>query len=122
MLGERIAKHKSQCWLVNTGWSGGAYGVGRRMEIAHTRALVRAALDGKLAAAPVRREQHFGLYVPESCAEVPSDVLDPRNTWSDKPAYDETAREVAKRFEGNFAQFEAHVSDKVKKIAIRAAA
>jgi phosphoenolpyruvate carboxykinase (ATP) len=122
MLGERIAQHKSQCWLVNTGWSGGAYGVGKRMEIAHTRALVRAALDGKLAQAPVRRESHFGLFVPESCAEVPSEVLDPRNTWSDKPAYDDTAREVAKRFEDNFAQYEAHVSDGVKAVAIRAAA
>jgi phosphoenolpyruvate carboxykinase (ATP) len=122
MLGERIAKHKSQCWLVNTGWSGGAYGVGQRMAIAHTRALVRAALAGELGKAPVRRESHFGLYVPESCPEVPSDVLDPRSTWSDKASYDETARDVAKRFEGNFTQFESHVDAAVKKIAIRAAA
>jgi phosphoenolpyruvate carboxykinase (ATP) len=122
MLGERIAQHRSQCWLVNTGWSGGAYGVGQRMAIAHTRALVRAALAGSLGAAPVRRESHFGLYVPESCPEVPNDVLDPRSTWSDKAAYDDTAREVARRFEGNFAQFESHVGDAVKKIAIRAAA
>jgi phosphoenolpyruvate carboxykinase (ATP) len=122
MLGERIAKHKSQCWLVNTGWSGGAYGVGQRMAIAHTRALVRAALAGDLGKAPVRQEGHFGLYVPESCPEVPSDVLDPRNTWSDKAGYDDMAREVAKRFEGNFVQFESHVDDAVKKVAIRAAA
>ncbi|HZS85372.1 MAG TPA: phosphoenolpyruvate carboxykinase [Stellaceae bacterium] len=122
MLGERIARHKSQCWLVNTGWSGGAYGVGRRMEIAHTRALVRAALAGHLGAAPVRREGHFGLYVPESCPEVPPSVLDPRSTWSDKAAYDSTAREVAKRFEGNFKQFESYVGNDVKGAAIRAAA
>lgn len=122
MLGERIAQHKSQCWLVNTGWSGGAYGVGRRMEIAHTRALVRAALDGRLGKSAVRREHHFGLYVPEGCPEVPSEVLDPRNTWSDKPAYDEMAREVAKRFEGNFRQFEPYVGEEVKEVAIRAAA
>jgi phosphoenolpyruvate carboxykinase (ATP) len=120
MLGERISRHKSQCWLVNTGWSGGAYGTGQRMAIAHTRALVRAALDGTLGQAPVRQERHFGLYVPESCAEVPADVLDARNTWSDKDAYDDMAREVAKRFEGNFKKFESHVGDKVNQAAIRA--
>jgi phosphoenolpyruvate carboxykinase (ATP) len=122
MLGERIAQHKAQCWLVNTGWSGGAYGVGQRMEIAHTRALVRAALAGDLAKAPVRKESHFGLFVPESCGEVPSEVLDPRGTWSDKKGYDETAREVARRFEDNFKQFEPHVGNDVKAAAIRAAA
>ena len=122
MLGERIAAHKSQCWLVNTGWSGGAYGVGRRMEIAHTRALVRAALDGTLKAVPARPEPHFGLHVPETCAEVPAEVLNARNTWSDKSAYDETAREVARRFEGNFRQFEPYVGSEVKAAAVRAAA
>jgi phosphoenolpyruvate carboxykinase (ATP) len=121
MLGERISRHKAQCWLVNTGWSGGAYGVGQRMAIAHTRALVRAALDGGLGKAPVRREAHFGLYVPESCAEVPAEVLDARSTWLDKADYDETAREVARRFEGNFKQFEPHVGDAVNQAAIRAA-
>jgi phosphoenolpyruvate carboxykinase (ATP) len=121
MLGERISRHKAQCWLVNTGWSGGAYGTGQRMAIAHTRALVRAALDGTLGQAPVRQERHFGLYVPESCAEVPAEVLDARSTWSDKGAYDDMAREVAKRFEGNFKQFESHVGDKVNQVAIRAA-
>jgi phosphoenolpyruvate carboxykinase (ATP) len=121
MLGERISRHKAQCWLVNTGWSGGAYGVGRRMAIAHTRALVRAALDGALGKAAVRREAHFGLYVPESCPEVPGEVLDARSTWSDKADYDETAREVARRFEGNFKQFEPHVGDAVNQAAIRAA-
>jgi phosphoenolpyruvate carboxykinase (ATP) len=91
------------------------------MAIAHTRALVRAALDGTLGQAPVRQERHFGLYVPESCAEVPAEVLDARSTWSDKGAYDDMAREVAKRFEGNFKQFESHVGDKVNQVAIRAA-
>jgi phosphoenolpyruvate carboxykinase (ATP) len=122
MLGERIAKHDAQCWLVNTGWSGGAYGVGQRMSIAYTRALVRAALDGRLGAAPVKREGYFGLFIPESCPEVPSEVLNARNTWSDKKAYDETARDVAKRFEGNFKQFEPYVGAPVKEAAIRAAA
>ena len=121
MLGERIARHKAQCWLVNTGWSGGAYGTGQRMAIAHTRALVRAALDGRLGKSGVRQERHFGLYVPENCPEVPDDVLDARGTWSDGDAYDEMAREVARRFEGNFKQFEPHVGDAVKQVAIRAA-
>ncbi len=122
MLGERIKQHGAQCWLVNTGWSGGTYGVGKRMPIAHTRALLRAALDGRLADAPVRREPNFGLLVPEGCPEVPAEVLDPRRTWSDKRAYDETARELTQRFEANFAEFEPYVGDEVKEIAIRPAA
>ena len=121
MLGERIKKHGSQCWLVNTGWSGGTYGVGKRMPIAYTRALLRAALDGRLAAAPVRREPNFGLLVPEACPEVPSEILDPRGTWSDKRAYDETARELTRRFEANFAEFEPYVGHEVKEVAIRSA-
>ncbi len=122
MLGERIKKHGAQCWLVNTGWSGGTYGVGRRMPIAYTRALLRAALDGRLAAAPLRREPNFGLMVPQSCPEVPSEVLDPRGTWSDKKAYDETARHLTHRFAANFAEFEPLVTDEVKAVAVRAAA
>ncbi len=121
MLGARIKQHGAQCWLVNTGWSGGAYGVGRRMPIAHTRALLRAALDGRLAGAPLRREPNFGLLVPESCPEVPGEVLDPRGTWSDKAAYDETARELTRRFEANFKEFEPFVDDEVKEVAVRAA-
>ncbi len=122
LLGERIKEHGAQCWLVNTGWSGGAYGTGKRMSIAHTRALLRAALDGRLAAAPVRRDANFGLYVPEGCPEVPSEVLDPRGTWSDKRAYDDTARELTHRFEENFREFEPFVGSEVKEVAVRAAA
>jgi phosphoenolpyruvate carboxykinase (ATP) len=122
MLGERIAEHRAQCWLVNTGWSGGAYGVGRRMKIQHTRALVRAALAGTLKDAPVRRDGHFGLFVPEACGEVPAEVLNPRNTWSDKSSYDETARELSKRFETNFKKYEPYVGSEVKAAGIYAAA
>jgi len=122
MLGERIKQHGAQCWLVNTGWSGGAYGVGSRMKIAHTRALVRAALAGTLKQAPVKQEPYFGLYVPEACGEVPANVLNPRNTWSDKAAYDETARDLTKRFESNFKKFEAYVGNDVKAAGIHAAA
>src|SRR5271156_2683602 len=122
MLGARIKEHGAQCWLVNTGWSGGTYGVGRRMPIAHTRALLRAALDGRLAAAPVREEANFGLLVPQSCPEVPNEVLDPRGTWSDKEAYDETARGLTQRFEANFREYEPFVGSEIKQVAIRATA
>src|SRR5438128_1763997 len=122
MLGARIKEHGAQCWLVNTGWSGGTYGVGRRMPIAHTRALLRAALDGRLADAPVRKDGNFGMLVPESCPEVPSEVLDPRGTWSDKQAYDETARALTRRFAANFAEFEPFVGREVKEAAIHPAA
>jgi phosphoenolpyruvate carboxykinase (ATP) len=122
MLGGLIREHGAQCWLVNTGWSGGTYGAGRRMPIAHTRALLRAALDGRLAAAPVRKEANFGLLVPESCPEVPNEVLDPRGTWSDKQAYDETARGLTQRFEANFREYEPFVGSEIKEVAIRAAA
>jgi phosphoenolpyruvate carboxykinase (ATP) len=121
MLGARIKEHGAQCWLVNTGWSGGTYGVGKRMPIAHTRALLRAALDGRLATAPVRQDANFGMMVPEACPEVPSEVLDPRGTWSDKKAYDETARELTRRFAANFAEFEPFVTGEVKEAAIRPA-
>ncbi|MGO8916269.1 MAG: phosphoenolpyruvate carboxykinase [Stellaceae bacterium] len=122
MLGERIREHKAQCWLVNTGWSGGAYGVGSRMKIQHTRALVRAALAGTLKDAPVRQEPYFGLFVPERCGDVPAEVLNARSTWSDKTAYDETARELTKRFEANFKKFEPYVGSEVRAAGIHAMA
>src|SRR5438874_2446473 len=122
MLGDRIARFNADCWLVNTGWSGGAYGVGKRMAIAHTRALLRAALDGSLAGAPMRQDPNFGFLVPESCADLPANVLDPRGTWSDKRAYDEIARNLRGRFEDNFTAFEPFVGSEVKRAAIRAAA
>lgn len=122
MLGERIARHDVRCWLVNTGWSGGGYGTGQRIAIAHTRALIRAALDGTLENVPVRPDPHFGLGVPEACPEIPKDLLQPRNTWQDKHAYDDMAREVARRFEANFRQFDGEVDERVRAAAIRAAA
>jgi phosphoenolpyruvate carboxykinase (ATP) len=122
MLGERIARYKADCWLVNTGWSGGAYGVGKRMAIAHTRALLRAALDGSLAGTAMRQDPNFGFLVPESCADLPPTVLDPRGTWSDKGAYDEVARNLRGRFVHNFTEFEPFVGSEVKRAAIQAAA
>jgi phosphoenolpyruvate carboxykinase (ATP) len=121
MLGKRIASHKTDCWLVNTGWSGGSYGVGSRMKIQYTRALLDSALNGSLAAAPVNVDASFGLHVPSDCAGVPSDVLTPRETWADKEAYDQTARDLVGRFHANFEQFESYVTDEVKASAPRAA-
>jgi phosphoenolpyruvate carboxykinase (ATP) len=122
MLRERIAAGGVRCWLVNTGWSGGAYGTGQRMPIGHTRALLRAALDGALERAPMRPDPAFGLLVPEACPDVPREVLQPRNAWRDKRAYDAMADEVARRFEANFAQFAGAVDEGVRAAGIRPAA
>ena len=86
MLGEKIETHGAKCWLVNTGWSGGAYGVGERMKIAHTRAMIRAILDGTLATVNVAPDPNFGVLVPQACPDVPADVLNPKSAWSDKRA------------------------------------
>ena len=122
LLGERIAATGAKCWLVNTGWTGGAYGVGERMSIAHTRAMLRAALDGHLDDVPMRKDPHFGLMVPETCPDVPNEALNPREAWSDVNAYDETASHLAGRFEENFKQFEDNVSADVMAVAIRKSA
>ncbi|MCP4330435.1 MAG: phosphoenolpyruvate carboxykinase [Alphaproteobacteria bacterium] len=122
LLGEKIQRHGARCWLVNTGWSGGSFGVGERMKIAHTRAMVRAALDGQLTEVATTPHPDFGLAMPDSCPEVPGEVLNPKNTWADKSAYDTTARELTKRFETNFKQFEPYVDDGVKAAGIHAAA
>ena len=122
LLGRQIERTEADCWLVNTGWSGGSYGVGARMRIEHTRTLVRAALDGRLAKVATETHPTFGLAIPETCPDVPAEVLDPKKTWADKQAYDQTARELSPRFETNFKQFEPYVSDAVKAAAIHAAA
>ena len=122
MLSELIAQHGADCWLVNTGWSGGQYGVGSRMAIRHTRALLRAALDGSLAQAEFKRDPYFGLMIPTKVPGIPDEVLDPRQSWADKAAYDRTATELVSRFEQNFATFESGVGEDVKAAAIRVAA
>jgi len=122
MLGEKMARQNVKCWLVNTGWSGGGFGVGERMSIRHTRAMIRSALDGSLAQVASTIDPNFGLAVPQTCADVPGNVLNPKDSWQDKKAYDSAARDVAQRFESNFRQFEGHVGGEVNKAAIRAAA
>jgi hypothetical protein len=106
MLGERIAKHQVQCWLVNTGWSGGPFGVGERIKLPVTRAMLRSALDGELARVPRVPDPVFGLEVPTQCPGVTATILNPRSTWSDPAAYDARAAELAGRFHKNFQQFE----------------
>ena len=122
LLGEKMAKQNAKCWLVNTGWSGGGYGVGDRMKIAYTRAMLNAALDGTLEKGSFVQDPNFGVLVPESCPGVPDEVLNPKNTWADGAAYDAQAHNLCRLFEENFTQFEAEVTDDVKACAIRAAA
>ncbi len=118
MLEALIRRHQADCWLVNTGWVGGAHGTGRRMSIAHTRALLRAALDGSLARGRFRTDPIFGLAVPEAVAGVPADVLDPAHGWPDAAAYRRAASDLAARFEANFAAFEGAVGEDVRAAAI----
>ena len=105
MLGEKIAQHGARVWLVNTGWTGGPYGVGSRMKIAYTRAMVTAALEGKLDSVEFTPDPIFGVGIPASVPGVPSEVLNPRNTWADKDAYDAKARHLAGQFKANFEKF-----------------
>lgn len=114
MLGERIVNHQVDVWLVNTGWTGGPYGVGHRMKIAYTRAMVNAALDGELDGAPTEADPVFGFQIPTACPEVPPEVLTPRNTWTDPNAYDAKAKELAGRFIENFQQFASDVPANVQ--------
>jgi phosphoenolpyruvate carboxykinase (ATP) len=109
MLGARIARHQARVWLVNTGWTGGPYGVGHRMKIAHTRAMITAALTGQLDGVAYDRHPVFNIDVPTTCPGVPDSVLNPRNTWPDAASYDEQARKLAKMFVENFAAFAADV-------------
>ncbi|MDX6646662.1 MAG: phosphoenolpyruvate carboxykinase [Miltoncostaeaceae bacterium] len=113
LLGERLAEHGTAAWLVNTGWTGGPYGVGRRMPIAATRSIIRAALSGALDGVETRRDPVFGLDVPVAVQGVESSLLDPRSTWADPAAYDRQAAELASLFRTNFAKFLDTVSPEV---------
>lgn len=121
LLKERIATGGVQCWLVNTGWTGGKYGVGNRMPIKATRALLNAALDGSLSHAEFRVDPNFGFRVPVSVDGVDDAILDPRATWADKAEYDVTAKKLVDQFVENFAQFADHVDEAVNKSAPKAA-
>ncbi|HZE69431.1 MAG TPA: phosphoenolpyruvate carboxykinase [Pyrinomonadaceae bacterium] len=120
LLGKKMAQHSAACWLVNTGWSGGPYGIGSRMKIGHTRAMIRAILNGTLAGVATTADPIFGVQVPVSCPEVPPEVLQPRNTWADKDGYDRQARDLARRFNENFKKYESGVSEAVRAVAPKA--
>ncbi|MBV9574028.1 MAG: phosphoenolpyruvate carboxykinase (ATP) [Acidobacteriales bacterium] len=105
MLGQRLRQHDAQCWLVNTGWQGGKYGVGKRMSLRYTRAMVNAAIEGELQKAEFEVEPTFGFTIPKSCPQVPPKTLNPRNAWTDKTAFDQQAADLCERFRKNFEKF-----------------
>ena len=114
MLGERLREHGSNVWLVNTGWSGGGYGVGSRMKLLYTRAMVRAALTGALDDVATMANPVFGLRVPTDVSDIPPEILNPKDTWGDGADYDAAAKKLAAMFRENFGQFEAQVEDEVR--------
>jgi phosphoenolpyruvate carboxykinase (ATP) len=114
MLGKRIHQHQVSCWLVNTGWTGGPYGVGQRMNLAHTRAMLRAALAGKLDAVPCTADPVFGLMVPDRVPDVPASILKPRGTWTDQAAFDAQAKRLVGLFAKNFEKYAAGVPQAVR--------
>ncbi len=120
LLAERIRKTGANVWLVNTGWTGGPYGVGKRMSIAHTRAIIDAIHDGSLAKTETVADPVFGVAVPTSCPGVPDEVLVPKNAWADKAAYDEQARHLAGLFHANFEKYADQASDEIKAAAPKA--
>lgn len=113
LLGEKIARHNSRVWLINTGWTGGPYGVGSRIRIPYTRAMIRAVLEGKLDDQPMHTDPFFAINVPDFVPDVPPEVLNPRQTWSDPEAYDRQASLLVSKFQENFTQFSNQVPQSV---------
>ena len=107
-------------WLINTGWSGGKYGTGNRISLKHTRAMITAILNGELDNADFTTHEVFGLHMPNSCPNVPSDILSPKNTWVDKNAYDLKANELANAFNKNFEQFADNANNEILNAAPKA--
>jgi phosphoenolpyruvate carboxykinase (ATP) len=120
MLGQLLTEHKSQVWLVNTGWTGGAYGVGSRMKLGYTRAMVRAAVGGQLDGARTETDPIFGLAIPQDVPGVPGEVMNPRGTWKDGAAYDAQARKLAGMFRDNIQKFGEQVSEAIRSAGPRA--
>lgn len=113
MLSEKMQHSHVNVWLVNTGWSGGAYGVGERMSLKYTRAMITAAMNGDLDNVDYNTHEVFGLAMPTTCPNVPDEILFPRNTWADKDDYDTTANNLAKKFNSNFQKFSDYASDEI---------
>jgi len=120
MLGKKMTEHNVNVWMVNTGWSGGPYGIGSRMKLKYTRAMITAALNGALDNVTFETHPVFGMMMPASCPEVPSDILNPRNTWEDKAAYDAKANDLARQFIKNFEQYASGVSEEILAAAPKA--
>jgi phosphoenolpyruvate carboxykinase (ATP) len=121
LLGAKLnADTAINVWLVNTGWSGGGYGVGSRMKLSYTRAMLTAALNGELDSIEFTKHPVFGVQMPNSCPNVPQEILHPRNTWADKAAYDQTANALADKFNENFKKFEDGSSEAIKNAAPKA--
>ena len=106
MFGDKIENHNANVFLINTGWSGGPYGVGSRIKLSYTRAMVSAALKGELDNVEYVLDDIFNIYIPQSCPDVLQEMLNPRSTWSDKAAYDKSAKNLAKKFNDNFVKYE----------------
>jgi len=115
LFGEKMEKHEVNVWLINTGWTGGAYGTGSRMKLSYTRAMIKAALEGSLEFAPFRKDPIFGFSVPEICPNVPFEVLNPRNTWKNAEDYDRTAKNLANAFITNFEKFKEFADENILK-------
>ncbi len=113
LLGEKLRQHKATVWLINTGWTGGSYGTGQRIRLSYTRAMVSAALNGQLDKLAYKDHPVFGVSIPESCPGVPSDILDPRNTWADKSAYDQRANELGVKFVRNFEKYASQATPEI---------
>ena len=113
MLGKKMLAEKVNVWMINTGWSGGPYGIGKRMKLDYTRAMITAALEGKLDTASFEKHPVFGILMPAKCEGVPANILNPKNTWADKAMYDAKATELARLFITNFKQYESGVSEAI---------
>jgi phosphoenolpyruvate carboxykinase (ATP) len=120
MLGAKLDKSDAHVWLINTGWTGGPYGVGSRISLPYTRALINAALGGHLDSVLYETDPVFGLKVPTTCPEVPSEILNPRNTWADKAAYDAKAKQLAEYFNKNFAKYADFANEEIRNAAPKA--
>jgi len=115
LLGEKIKKHNVKCWLVNTGWTGGPYGIGHRMKIQYTRTMLNAALNGELDNTETYEDPYFCFQVPVSINGIPADILNPRNTWEDKSKYDESAKKLVAMFHENFTSFISETTEDIVK-------
>jgi len=119
LLAEKVRRHQTRAWLLNTGWTRGPHGVGSRIKLAYTRALIDAIHDGVLSSVPAMEDPRWNLQIPISCPGVPRDLLQPRDTWADPQAYDRAANQLAAQFRDNFAQYAGQVPDQVRQAGPR---